>query len=191
MSRRDIVINTLLGIFLLVAAAFPFLAVVGAFWLALSAIRYLAGRFIPGLVIPTDLALLLVYGISALVGGVAHLRGKLWRNAFLCLAVIPLIVLAWFAYPSSIFGAGDFFSLPFVAVVLVISDRSVVPRSEFFLSAFILSAVVMVASGLVGADELARVIWTCTGAAAVVLIALRCRRLLASEETGAAPPSLA
>jgi hypothetical protein len=104
MSRREIVVNTLLGIFLLVTALIIFLiflAFVGADWLGLSAFKYLTGRFLPGLVIPANLLLLLIYAVSAVGYGVAHLRRNLWRNASLCFAVIPVIGFMWLGYPSS------------------------------------------------------------------------------------------
>jgi hypothetical protein len=82
MSRRDTVVNTLLGIFLLSTALIIFLAFVGAGWLGVSAIKSLADCFLPGLVIPANLLLLLIYGVYAVGYGVAHLRRKVWRNAF-------------------------------------------------------------------------------------------------------------
>lgn len=106
MRRRNIVVNTLLGIFLLLTALMIYLAFVGAGWLGLSVIKSLTGRFLPDLVIPANLLLLLIYGISAVRYGVAHLRRKLWRNAFLCLVVIPVIGSMWLGHPFSIFGAG-------------------------------------------------------------------------------------
>jgi hypothetical protein len=191
MSRRDIVVNTLLGILLLGIPLAIFLAFMGAVSLALSAIKYLAGHFLPGLVLPTDLLLLLIYGVSAVACGVGHLRRKLWRNAFLCLAIIPVIILSWLGHPFSIFGGGDYVSLWMVCILLLAAERSPVPRSEFFLAALIVSAVALFASGLVGTGELAHIVSIGTGAASIVLLITQTRRRQATEDRDTAAPAVA
>jgi hypothetical protein len=189
MSRRDIVVNTLLGIFLFVAALLIFLLFVAAFWLGLAAIKYLADRFFPGLVLPKSVALLVLYGVSTLVYGVGHLRHKHWRNAFLCLAVIPVIMSAWLADPHSPFGRDDFVSLWLILIALFTPDTSLVPRIEFFLGASIVGACVVINSGLVGANVLAHAVSNCTLVAAFVLLAIQVRRRTASENATPSPGS--
>jgi hypothetical protein len=189
MSRRDIVVNTLLGIFLLVSVPMISLAFVGVAWLGLSAIRFLTGHFFPGRIISAELFLLLIYGVSAVGYGVAHLRRKLWRNAFLCLAVISVFIFMWFAHPFPIFETDTFISLWFLAIVLLIPERSPIPRFEFLLACLIPSAAVVLASGLVGTGELARDVLACTDVACIALIAIRVWRLQATYG-GTAPPAI-
>jgi hypothetical protein len=184
MSRREIGVNTLLGILL-------FLAFVGVGSLGLCVIEYLASRFLPSRVVPADLLLLLIYGISSAAYSVGHLRRKIWRNAFLCLAIIPVIVLISLGHPFSIFGFGGFISLWTVCILLFAPETSLVPRSEFFLAALIVSAVVVLASGIVGTAELSRIVSNCTAAAAIVLFVLQVRRRQAIADHDAAGPAIA
>jgi hypothetical protein len=191
LSRRDKVVNTLLGIFLLGTALIIFFAFMGAGWLGLSAIKYLAGRFLPGRVIPADLLLIFIYGLYAVGYGVAHLRRTLWRNAFLCFAVIPVIGLMWLGHPSSVFGADSFVPLWFLAIFLLIPERSPVPRFEFLLASLIAISAMVLASGLVGTGNLARIVLTCTGVASIVLVVVQTRRRQASDKRGTASPAVA
>ena len=191
MSRRDTVVNTLLGIFLLATALIVFLAFVGAGWLGLSAIKYLAVRFLPGLVVPTDLLLLLIYGVSAVGYGVAHLRRKLWRNAFLCLVVIPVIGFVWLGHPFSIFGTDRFILIWFPAMLLLAPEHSPVPRFEFLLASLIAIVALALASGLAGTGNLVRVVSDCTGVACIVLVVVQTRRRRATYDRETAPPAIA
>jgi uncharacterized membrane protein YoaT (DUF817 family) len=159
---------------------------VGVAWLGSSAINYLTSHFFPGLRIQVDLFLLLTYGVSAVGYGVAHLRRKLWRNAFLCLALVPVVVLMWLGF-SSIFGTGTFIPLWFLAILFLIPERSPVPRFEFLVACLIAIAVVVFASGLVGTGELARDVLTCTGVAGFALFAIRMRRLRATDDRDTPP----
>ncbi len=191
MSRRDIAINTLLGIFLLGTALVIFLACVAAGWLGLSAIKYIASRFFPGLVVPADRLLFLIYGIFAVGYGVGHLRRKLWKNAFLCFAVIPVIVLMWFTHPFSIFGTDSFAPLWFIFILLLIPERSPIPRFEFFLASLITMAAVSLASGLVGTGEFARMASSSTSLASIVLLIIRVRRRQTTDDRSTASPAVA
>jgi hypothetical protein len=140
MSRRETIVNTLLGTFLLIAALLIFLLLVAAAWLALSVIKLFADRFLPGVTLPTYVILSATYAALSLAYGVGHLRRKLWRNAFLCFSVVPVIALATLAHLLSPFGLNSFVSLWMVCIVLFTPEKSPVPRSEFFLSALVVSA---------------------------------------------------
>jgi hypothetical protein len=183
MGRRDKVVNTLLGIFLLVTALAIFLAFVGASWLGLSVIRYLADFFFPGVVLPASLTLFAVYGACSLAAGVKHMRRRLWRNAFLCFSVLPVIAFVWLSHPSSPLGPDSFLSLWFVFMVLFTPEQSLIPRPEFFLAASVISEFVIVASGLVGSGAFAHFISICTRLSAVVLFVIQVRRNQKAMET--------
>jgi len=192
MSRRDIVVNTLLGLLLLTAALLLFLVFLAVFGLAFWALGQLAERLVPGMVLPYSLALLVIYGIWSLIYGAGHLRREHWRNAFLCLAMIPVIVSIWLANPHSPFGRDGFLPIWLVLMVLFTPGRSLVPRSEFFLNALIASAVVVVNSGLVGSNLVVHALSNCTLLAAVVSMVIQVRRSQAgSENQHSASPSVA
>jgi hypothetical protein len=173
---RDTVVNTLLGLFLLTVALFIFLAFVAALGLAIWTVEHLAEHFFPGSTFPSSAAVLVIYSISSLAYGLSHLRGRRWRNAFLCLAAVPVIVSIWFADPHSPFGRDGFVSIWLTLMVLLTPEESLVPRFELFLSATIVSAVVVVNSGFAGSDVLAHVISNCTLVAAVILLIVQTRR---------------
>jgi len=190
MSRRDLVINTLLGTFLLITALLIFLLSVAAAWLALSAVKLFADRFLPGVTLPTYLIVSATCAALSLAYGVGHLRRKLWRNAFLCFSVVPVIALATLAHFPSPFGL-NFVSLWMVCIVLFTPKQSPVPRSEFFLSAFVVSAYLIVLSGFAGSGGLARIISACTLLATVILLGIHARRNRSVIDTphGASPAS--
>jgi len=175
MSRYTVV-NTLLGSLLLATASLIFLFFVAVAWLGISAIGYLAGLFFPGVAFPASLALFVIYGAWSLTAAVRHLRRRLWRNAFLCLTVFPVITFAWLAHPFSPIGAGNFVLLWFIFIVLFTPEESLIPRAEFFLAAFVVSAFVIAASGLAGSGELFHIVLNCARLAALALIVIQVRR---------------
>ncbi len=192
MSRRETVVNTLLGMVLLITAVLIFLLFVAAAWLGISAIKYLADLFLPGVVLPAFAALFAIYGVCSLAAGVRHLRRRLWRNAFLCFAVIPVIAFAYFASPFLPSGTGSFVSLWFIFIMLFTPEQSLIPRLEFFLAALVVSAFVIAASGLVGSGKVFYMVanFARLAAFAVIVIQVR-RRQKAAESRQTASPIVA
>jgi len=187
MSRRDIVVDTLIGILLLAVALFLVLFFIAALGLALWTVEHLAKRCFPGVVLPYSITLLVVYGVSSLAYSVGHLRHQRWRNAFLSLAAIPVIVSIWFADPHSPFGRDGFVLIWLALMGLCTPDKSPLPQTEFFLGAPIAGVVVAVNSGFVGTGALADAASNCAVLAAVVLLVLQGRRRQTAGESHHAP----
>jgi hypothetical protein len=191
-DRRDLLINTLLGVFLLAAASFVFILIVAVAWLVLSALSSVADLVLPGVVLPKYLPLFAIYGTCSVVSGVGHLHRRLWRNAFLCLAVVPLLSLIWLADPHSPFGSDNFLWLWMVLMSLFTPEKTSIPRNEFFIAASIAGAAVVVMSGLGGSGEFMRIVLWSTQLTALVLLAIKIRRnqaRLNTQDTASSVPA--
>jgi hypothetical protein len=182
MSRRDVVVNTLLGFLIITAAVVLFLLFVGAAALVLWSVDYLAKRYFPGVVHRGSLAVSVIFGVSSLVAGVGHLRRRRWRNAFLSLTVVPLVASIWFADTHSPFGRDRFTSIWLALIVLFTPQDSLLPRSQFFLGALIAGAVVAINCGLFGSEVFAHAISGCILLAAFILLVIQGRRRWSSGE---------
>jgi hypothetical protein len=187
MSRRDVVVNTSIGFFLLAVAFLVLLAYVAALWLAIWTIKDLAGRFFPGVTVPFPVALFTVLGISSLASGVGHLRGRRWRNAFVSLALIPMGVSIWFANPHLPFGLDGFPYVWLTVIAFFPGEKLFLQRSEFILSASILIAVMAVNSGIFGFGVFTHYLLVCTLLAAIVLLAIKVRRRQTTVDPDTSP----
>jgi hypothetical protein len=154
MSRREIVVNTLLGLLLVSVAALPFLLGIAV----LKGADRLITSFWPQLADSRNAALLGFMTLAALTSAVAHSRKRRWRNAFLCFAALPMIPSIWFAYPHSSFGLnGDFWIASFF-LILSIPPDSAPTRFRFFATASAISAVIAVNTGLLGSGLIPRIV---------------------------------
>lgn len=190
MSRREIVVNTLMGVLLVSSALVTCLGIATIFWLAIWAIKYAFDYFFPGLVFPVDLV---VFSMCAYAFGDSFIRnvrrGKT-REAFLSFVAIAALVSCWFAPANSIF-AGDRIPVLMLLPLLMILPGPI-RRIEFFIGAAVLSAVLAVNDGLVGSGRLAHAALGGTLILTSVWIGIRTRRGFdASEPQQTARPVVA
>jgi hypothetical protein len=159
MSGREIIVNTLVGMFLVSVFCLPFFfaAVVGEY--VFHALDLVVQTFIPGLADSPDL-FLAIFLVWSLFSGTWYLWKRRWMNAFLSFAIIPIILSIWLTSVHSGLGPGGFgvFTL---FPILAIPNNSAPARFQIFSTAFIVSAVVAINTGLLGSGSLARIAANC------------------------------
>jgi hypothetical protein len=159
-SRRDVVVNTLVGVLLVAVFLFPFLLFVVVAEYVLQALNLTIEHFFPGTVDPR----VLIVGVSllfSLVSGVTQARKKRWRNVFLSFAMIPVIASMWLADPHSPFGLQANFWAFGLLPMYAIGEGSDLTRSHFFLAASAICAAIAINTGLLGSGLVARIIAGC------------------------------
>jgi hypothetical protein len=160
MSRREIVVNTLLGGFLLMAAALMFSAFVAVGWLVILVLKRVAEYVSPGVALPRDLLLFAGFGTVSLIGGVRSLRHRQWSGAFLSFAAIPAMLSIWFSTIPSVLGR-ETFGIFCLYPILALPSDLIPTRSQFLAGAAEVCAVVAVNTGLLGSGSIARMVATC------------------------------
>jgi hypothetical protein len=130
MSRSDIVVNTLLGILLLLVffvcffVCFPAISLVFVF--GFIGLDWFAHRMFPGWALPAGASVFAAWILWSAWCAIRDLREKHWRNAFLFFVSAPLVGLAWFTPFRSSLGAkgnaGAWF--PVIAIVTIASDKT-------------------------------------------------------------------
>ena len=155
MNRREITVNTLLGLLLLLAFAIPVVVLVIAVGFALQAVDLFVAHSLPQLVHSWDVEFYGFLCLWSLISGVGHLRKRRWTSAFLSFAIIPTIISTWFSVVRSPLGNQGIFLWPWCLIIFNSSD-SVLTRLEFMLSSLFVSAGIAVNSSLLGSGALAR-----------------------------------
>jgi hypothetical protein len=157
MSRREIVVNTLLGILLISVWALPFLV-------ALVAAAYLAGpiggvvKFVfPAIHDPANVLFFCSFGAMLLVGGIRLMRKRRWVNAFLFFAGVPMLLSIWLADSHSPLGFNGPFWVSSLFPILATPADSAPTRSQFFIGASTICAVIAANTGLFGSGSVARI----------------------------------
>jgi energy-converting hydrogenase Eha subunit H len=152
MSRREIVINTLLGIFLVSVFAAPFVA-------GVAAIAYFV-RFLSRLGVHEDVAFYGLVGLIGLVGCVQQWRRHLWLNASFSVAVITLVVSGRYfdAIDPLLLGASSMWSI-FLLFVIPREDR--LRPWEFVLGFTLVATGFVLNAGLLGRGTLGAVVADC------------------------------
>jgi len=151
-SRRDMIVNTLLGTLLLLVFFARFAAIALGVWLVFIAIQWGVPQLLPGVTVPAWFWVSGIWLLLSLRNGLRQVREERWRNAFLSFIGAPLLILAWFTPIDSPLG-GDraplFFFVPVVMVISVAADAKL-DRLSFFLAAAVAAASVSVNTGLLG-----------------------------------------
>jgi hypothetical protein len=156
MSRRDSVINALLGTFLLVVFFARYAAIGLVLVFALVGLdTVFHGVFRAG--IPFDLTLGVFWTLLFAWRGIGQARKHLWKNAFLFLTAAPVIGFGWMLARSvDDHGVGLLYCfLPMIMVAGIAHDTNM-GRLKFLLAAAVVGAVVSVNSGLLGYSALSR-----------------------------------
>ena len=170
MSRSDIVVNTLLGILLLLVFFVCFTAISLVFVFGFIGLDWFAHRMFPGWALPAGASVFAAWILWSAWCAIRDLREKHWRNAFLFFVSAPLVGLAWFTpFRSSLRAKGNalVFWFPVIAIVAIASDKTL-GWLKFSLAAVLAAAVVLASSGLLGDGILAHAVANC---AVVVAIA--------------------
>jgi hypothetical protein len=107
MSRRETSVNVLLGLALVLISALLFSLVVIALGFVLYAVDTIAKHYSSSDVASSRLEFFVLLLLVSLVSGVAHLRKRFWPNAFLSLAIMPVIASIWFAGAHSPYSSMD------------------------------------------------------------------------------------
>jgi len=194
MSRRDIVVDILLGT-LLLSVFFSGLALIGlAALFASIGLTWIARRVLPGVALPVGSSL---FGIWILISGwraIREAQKRRWRNAFLFLISAPLIGMAWFTpIRSSLGDSGHpvLWLFP-VIIVVAIADDAHMGWLRFYLATSVAVAAVLVNSGLLGNGSLSHRVANCVLAVAVawwITLVWTRRRAKAPDQPFALPRS--
>jgi hypothetical protein len=173
MSRRDMVVNTLLGLLLVSALPVFFLVGLGV----LKGASLVIASFWPQLAHPQDALLLGFMALGALTAAIQQSRKRRWRSAFLSFAALPMILSIWFAGPHSSFGFNGEYWFAIVFVTFFIPPDSDPTRFQFFAAASAISAVMAVNTGLLGSALMARMVSDCLLAGFFIWFAMWAREL--------------
>jgi len=191
MSRRETVVNTLLGIFLVAVFLLPFLLFFVVAGYVLQALDHGARYLLPGVVhYSSSLIFLSLLCLLSLVYGVTHLRRRRWQSAFLSFAILPMIVSVWFADVHSPLGRDALWMWPAFLIVAIPTD-SRLTRFEFIVGASTVAAAVSANTGLLGSGSLARTIADCVLVGLFTWFVIDVRQRWSSPKTPGpeAPPS--
>jgi hypothetical protein len=153
-SRREIIINTLLGLLLVAAFAAPFVLLCVVFHFVSLAVGPTLTRWASSLGLPHDfeyVALIVFLSISA---GIGHVRKHYWPNAILCLLIISAVASSWLAG----FGASNDLKIlywPTLALIVIGNDHKLV-LWEVCLGTFLIVSALVRSIGLLGSGSLAQ-----------------------------------
>jgi hypothetical protein len=161
MGRRDILVNTLLGFFLVFVFALLFLLAVAALGVVLKNAGLLIARFWPQLAHSQEAVFLGLIALAELKSAIGHLRKRHWRNAFLSFAAVPMILSIWLAAAHSSFGLDGSYWIAILFLIFSIPVESVATRFHFFAAASGICAVIATNTGLLGSGLLARIVSDC------------------------------
>jgi len=185
MSRREIVVNTLLGLLLILIWTLPFLLAIAV----LKGACLVITRFWPHLAHFQN-AEYLGITLAVLISAVRHSRKRHWRIAFLSFAAFPMILSVWFAGAHSSLGFYGNYQFVIVLAALFMPLDSVPTRLQFFAAASAICAVVAVNTGLLGSGLMARIVSACLLAGFSLWIVIEARRdSNSTEDRGLFPTS--
>jgi len=168
------VVDTLLGIVLLSAAAFPFVIALLGFYLVDQSIRH----FWPEAVHHQQATWMLFLSSCSLIGCVSYLRKRMWALAFLSIAAIPMILSAFLPTAQRPLRFEDILILCLIPVVSVPFD-SASRRLHFLAGASIIGVVIAVNTGVVGSGSFARIVSDCILAAGLIWFVIDMRQISA------------
>lgn len=170
MSRREIALNTLLGLFLL-AVLFCYLTAIGlSFLFGFVGLDWIVRRLLPGIGLPAGFSFIGIWALIVAWSAVGHIRNGRWRNAFLLFASVPLMGFAWFGpipLSSERYGFPGLHIFP-VFMVIGIAGHATLGKLKFLVTACVTAASLAVNSGLLGDGIVSRTVANCLLAVVVV-----------------------
>jgi hypothetical protein len=178
MSRREIVVNTLLGLLLISALGLPFLLA----FAALKGADLVITSFWPQLAHSQDAVFLGFMALGVLASAIMHSRKRHWRSGFLSFAALPMILSIWFAGAHSSFGLNGVYQFVIILAALFMPLDSAPTRFQFFAAASAISAVIAVNTGLLGSGVMARIVSFCLLSGFFLWFVIEARRNSSSTE---------
>ena len=193
MSRRDIIVNTLLGTLLLLVFFARLSAIALAVWFGFRGLDWVLRLVFPNWTLTTESSLFLIWTSIAVRSAAGHARKGRWRNAFLCLVGAPLIGFTWLTRVQSSIGDNGhavFFFVP-VIMVIAVADDTALGRVKFLLTAAVAGAALSVNSGLLGNGLIAHTVADCVLAVTIIwwLATIRNKRKSDSPDPTLALPA--
>ncbi len=176
MNRREIAVNVLIGSVLVLTFACLVAAAFGAVGLAAYATNMAVKHFLPGIARPGDIVFYGFFALLLLISGIADLRKRRWRNAFLSFAAVAMILSIFFARPESRFGLSGSLAIFVILPMLAIPADSGPTRPHFLGAASIVFFVVAINTGLLGSGALARIVANCVLVGVFLWLAIDVRR---------------
>jgi hypothetical protein len=161
MGRRDILVNTLLGLLLVFVFALPFFLALVVLSFVLEAAGLLIARFWPQWAHSQEAVFLGLIALAELTSAIGHWRKRQWRNAFLSFAAVPMILSIWLAAAHSSLGLNGPYWIAILFLIFSIPLESVATRVNFFVAASGICAVIAVNTGMLGSGLIARIVSDC------------------------------
>jgi len=162
---RDIVVNILLGVLLVSVFLLPFFLFVVVAGYVLQALSLRVEHLFPRM--PGSQVMLVgIFLAVFLFSAVRDVWKRRWLRAFLSLAILPMIASVWLAGVHSPLGLRTPFWVLTLFPVFAIPEGSTPTRSQFFLAASIICAVIAINTGLLGSGAMARIAADCLMAGA-------------------------
>ncbi|MGO8794966.1 MAG: hypothetical protein ACLQLC_09100 [Candidatus Sulfotelmatobacter sp.] len=176
MRDRETIVNVLLGILLISVFFVPLLLILLIGGFVLQACDHGLQHLWPGLV-HSQLPFFGLISVSALICGIRELRRGRWQQGFLFLVALPTIASMYFADVHVGFSLRVDWAFPVLVVILPfwLLEKSIPIRFQFFAEAAIMSAVIVINTGLLGSGITARLAAEGVILATLVLIILSLR----------------
>jgi len=170
-NAKELAVNTLIGLLLLLAFVIPVTALLGAIGLAFYGLSLAAKSFLPG--VPEYFwfsALLCLFSIAS---GVGYLRKRFWSNALLSFSITGIALLAWFGGARRVDSSWGFL-YPVFLLMLFPSDRSLRRWETALAGALVVAGILLNARFLAGTA--ARVVSDCSFPVIFIWMAVQFRR---------------
>jgi hypothetical protein len=185
MNRRDLAINTLLGLLLVLIFAVPLALGIVALGFVSNAVDLTVKHFLPGFLRHSDLAFNGLWSVCFLVLGFVDLHRRRWLNGFLCFAAVPMILSFAFGTTGVAFGDGSFLTLCWYLVIMTPGRPE--RRSAFMACAFGVTATFAINTGMLGSGTVARIMSYCVILTVVALLGIQMRHNFWLRDSGGTP----
>lgn len=185
---RETASNVLIGGLLLSVLILGFAAVGGAAWFALYAVEIGVKHFLPALGRHWDLAFYGALAVGTFSAGLVDLWKKRWRNAFLSLALVPMLFsIPLAAIRTAVRSDGPFPVWP--ALLIFVVQHVPLSRLEFFAGALTVAGCIALNAGLLGAGAAAHYLAFCIpiGSLAWLVIYVRHERFARTDASALFP----
>jgi hypothetical protein len=176
MSRaHDTAVDSLLGCILVAVFLLPFLLYVVVAGYVLHALNLGVQYFFPGMANPV-LMIVGFFFVLSLVSAVRHAWKRRWQSAFLSFAMLAVIASMLLADTHSPLGLRAPFWMFGLFPMFAIPEGSGPTRSQFFLAASTICAVIAINTGLLGWGPVARIMTDCILAGLVIWFVIDVRQ---------------
>jgi hypothetical protein len=185
-NRPEIAVNVFLGTILLLTFTLPIFLGLLFLTYAIPLLNLAIETYLPDLDRRTvfDLVLYGLLSLWPLRQGIASLRRRLWTNAFLSFAIVPMMLSL--SVRHSMISDSLLFASPWWLMFYITTD-SELTRHEFMLGGFVISLTVAVNTGLLGSGTPAKLATYCVYMAMFALFGTYLNRERSKQSESAAP----